>query len=169
MDRLPQQAAFIKEYAKANGFNDEYCFLIDMSLPSGKKRFFVYNIKKGAVEYSSLVAHGFGSDKRNGSDELEFSNLNGSYKTSLGKYKIGSSYTGVFGLAYKLYGLDSSNSKAYERSIVLHSEAHVPESETYPNRICESAGCPMVNSSFLSILGQYIRPSKKPVLLWIYN
>jgi hypothetical protein len=168
VDRLKQQAAFIKEYAKANHFNTDYCFLVDMSLPSGKNRFFVYNIKKDSIEYSSLVAHGWGSYQPN-TDQLVFSNTPNSFKTSLGKYKIGVSYNGAFGLAYKLYGLDTTNSNAYERAIVLHSEKHVPETETYPSRICESAGCPMVSPSFLAILGTYIRSSQKPVLMWIYN
>lgn len=168
LDRLKEQAAVIKEYAKANHFNTDYCFLVDMSLPSGKKRFFIYNIKKGSIEYSSLVAHGWGSNQPN-NDQLVFSNTPYSFKTSLGKYKVGVSYNGAFGPAYKLQGLDSTNSNAYERAIVLHSEGHVPESEVYPSRICESAGCPMVNPAFLTILSTYIKASQKPMLLWIYN
>jgi hypothetical protein len=169
LDRLKFQAASLKEYAKAHHFNTEYCFLVDMSLPSGKKRFFVYNMKKDSLEYSSMVAHGYGSAPRFANEPLQFSNVPNSAMTSLGKYKIGYSYFGAFGLAYKLYGLDSSNSNAFERAIVLHSYTSVPESETYPNLICESAGCPMVNSSFLATLGKYIKASPKPILLWIYN
>lgn len=166
--RLKGQAASLKEYAKANHFNTEYCFLVDMSIPSGKKRFFVYNMKKDSIENSSLVAHGWGSN-RAGDDHLEFSNIPNSGQTSLGKYKIGYSYDGTFGLAFKLYGLDNTNSKAFERAIVLHSLSRVPDSETYPEDICNSAGCPMVSASFLALLSQYIKSSQKPVLLWIYN
>ena len=167
--RLQLQATAIRQYAKTKNFNTEYCFFIDMSLPSGKNRFFVYNLNKDSVEYSSLVAHGWGSYKGNGNDELEFSNVPNSFKTSLGKYKIGGSYYGAYGLAYKLYGLDPTNNNAYERAIVLHSYTSMPESETYPNRICESAGCPMVNATFLAVLGKYIKSSQKPILMWIYN
>jgi L,D-transpeptidase catalytic domain len=168
LDRLKLQAASIQEYAKTNRFNTEYFFLVDMSIPSGKKRFFVYNVKKDAIEYASLVAHGFGSTKPD-HDQLEFSNIPNSYQTSLGKYKIGYSYNGTFGLAYKLYGLDNTNSKAFERAIVLHSLNEVPDTETYPNNICQSAGCPMVSPSSLVILDKYIKSSQKPILLWIYN
>jgi len=168
VSRLKQQAAAIKEYLKANHFNTEYCFLVDMSIPSGKKRFFVYNLKRDSVENSSLVAHGWGSNV-SGNSQLEFSNIPNSCQTSLGKYKVGYPYNGAFGLAYKLYGLDNTNSKAFERSIVLHSLSHVPDSETYPEEICNSAGCPMVSPSFLTILGGYIRSSSKPILLWIYS
>ena len=169
VDRLKQQAASILEYAKANNFSSEYVFLLDMSIPSGKNRFFVYNLKLDSLVCSSLVSHGFGSTIKTSEDQLIFSNNNYSFKTSLGKYKIGNSYNGTYGLAYKLYGLDSTNSKAYERAIVLHSDVHVPIKETYPYKIFQSAGCPAVAPSFLPILSKYIRSSKKSILMWIYN
>jgi hypothetical protein len=169
IDRLKQQAAAIKSYAQANNYNTEYCFLVDMSLPSGKNRFFVYNIKKDVLEMASLVSHGFGSTVKGSEDELIFSNNHYSFKTSLGKYKIGSSYNGTYGLAYKLYGLDSTNNKAFQRAIVLHSDVHIPESEAYPYKIFQSAGCPTVSPGFLPVLSNYIKASKKPILMWIYK
>src|SRR5258705_12080465 len=168
VNRLKQQASTLKEYANANHFNSEYCFLVDMSIPSGKKRFFIYNLKKDEVEYSSLVAHGAGSSIP-GTDQLLFSNTPNSYKTSLGKYKIGHSYYGTFGQAYKLYGLDTTNSRAFERAIVLHSFSYVPDSETYPGNICLSSGCQMVSRACLAILNKYIMSSTNPLLMWIYN
>lgn len=169
VDRLKEQAASINQYAKANNYSYDYCFLVDMSIPSGKNRLFVYNIKEDSIESSALVAHGFGSNKRDGTDDLIFANTAYSFKTSLGKYKIGNSYNGAYGLAYKLHGLDSTNNKAFERAIVLHADKHVPTTETYPARIFQSAGCPTVAPEVLPLLGSYISKSKKPVLLWIYN
>jgi hypothetical protein len=167
--RLKIQAASIKQYAKVNNYSIDYCFLIDMSIPSGKKRFFVYNLKKDSVENTALVSHGFGSYKPDCDDRLVFSNAPNSFKTSLGKYKVGASYNGTYGLAYKLYGLDTSNSRALERAIVLHSDKHIPETETYPFRIFQSAGCPAVSPIFLPMIGNYLKASKKPILMWIYN
>jgi hypothetical protein len=167
--RLKTQAASIKQYAKVNNYSIDYCFLVDMSIPSGKKRFFVYNFKKDSIETAALVSHGFGSYKPDCDDRLVFSNLPNSFKTSLGKYKIGASYNGTYGLAYKLYGLDTSNSRALERAIVLHSDKHIPETETYPFRIFQSAGCPAVSPIFLPLIGNYVKATKKPILLWIYN
>lgn len=169
VDRLKQQAASIGGYAKAHNFNSDYVFLVDMSIPSGKNRFFVYNLKKDTLECSSLVSHGFGSTIKTSEDQLIFSNNNYSFKTSLGKYKIGNSYNGTYGLAYKLYGLDSTNSRAFERAIVLHADVHVPSTEIYPYKIFQSAGCPTVAPGFLPVLGKYIKASKKPILMWIYN
>lgn len=167
--RFKQNTAVVGQYVKDNDFNTEYCFLVDMSIPSGKKRFFVYNIQKDSIEASSLVSHGSGSYKPGCNDQLEFSNLPNSFATSLGKYKIGSSYNGAYGLSFRLYGLDSTNSNAYQRAIVLHSDRYVSETETYPRHIYESAGCPAVSTSFLPLLNKYIKNSTKPVLLWIYN
>ena len=44
--RLKQKTAMAKEYLTANGFNTDVCFMVDMSIPSGKNRFFVYNFIK---------------------------------------------------------------------------------------------------------------------------
>jgi hypothetical protein len=137
-----------------------------MRLPSGKNRFFVYNLAKDYVEAAGLVTHGKGSE--NGSEALIFSNNQNSNCTSLGKYKIGRSYQGDFGLAYRLMGLDITNSKAYGRSVVLHSFCGVPREEVYPAPICVSEGCPTVSPEFLIQLKKYLDNSQQPVLLWIY-
>ncbi len=163
--RIKTHANTLATYAKANGCNTSYCFLVDMKLSSGKKRFFVYNLLKDSVELSGMVTHGSG---KTNSNEIQFSNNEGSLCTSLGKYKIGKSYTGKFGLAYKLHGLDASNSNAASRFVVLHSHACVPNEETAPFPICESWGCPTVASAFLTELAKYIDKSGKPVLLSIY-
>ncbi|RYY43106.1 MAG: hypothetical protein EOO06_20200 [Chitinophagaceae bacterium] len=169
LSRLKEQGQAIAAYAKANNYNTERVFLMDMTLPSGKNRFFVYNIKKAEVEAASLVTHGFGSNKYENDDPLEFSNVPDSKKTSLGRYKIGKSYFGQFGLAYRLYGLDSTNDKAFQRDIVLHAHKRVPEKETFPDYIIVSSGCPTVSPAFLTKLDNYIKSSAKPILLWIYN
>jgi len=137
-----------------------------MRLPSGKKRFFVYDLERDSVEIAGLVTHGSGSEGE--SDELVFSNTPNSYCTSLGKYKIGNGYNGRFGLAYKLYGLDKTNSKAFDRFVVLHAHECVPNDEIAPLSICLSQGCPTVSPAFLTQLKTCIDQSEKPILLWIY-
>lgn len=164
--KLRGKASSLAGYLKANNYNTNYCFLIDMRINSGKKRFFVYDLQKDMIERSGLVAHGSGSDRRE--EELYFSNTPNSNCTSLGKYKIGRSYMGSFGLAYKLYGLEASNSNAFERFVVLHAHHSVPDEEIDPYPLCESWGCPMVAPAFLQDLKKYIHDSPKPILLWIY-
>jgi len=164
--RLKQKATSLKLYDQPGNYNSQYCFLIDMRIASGKKRFFIYNLEKDSIELSGLVAHGTGSGR--GGKELYFSNEPNSNCTSLGKYKIGNSYNGSFGLAFKLYGLDKTNSRAFERFVVLHSHSCVPEDEVSPLPICQSWGCPTVSPAFLISLKKYIDAAGKPILLWIY-
>ena len=38
--RLREKAQAGKAYCDKNGYNTNYCFLVDFSIPSGKKRFF---------------------------------------------------------------------------------------------------------------------------------
>lgn len=167
--RLKQKTAEIHAFIKTGDYCDDYCFMVDMSVPSGKKRFFVVNLKTDQVEMSSLVSHGAGSYKPDCKDVLTFSNELNSNATSLGKYKIGASYTGEWGPSYRLYGLDPTNSNAYDRAVVLHSDPKVPNTENFPRHIYESNGCPTVSPSIFAILGKYISTATKPVLLWIYN
>lgn len=167
VSKIDQKAIELKKFAFEKSFCKKTIFLVDMSMPSGKNRFFVYDVSKDSIIKTSLVAHGSGD---NGfSLNPKFSNQKESGCTSLGKYRIGKSYPGRFGTAYKLYGLDSTNSNALSRNIVLHSYSCVPEQETYPYPICNSRGCPMVSPAFLKQLQTIIDKSEQPVLLWIFN
>ncbi len=165
--KLDTRVPALKKFCRDNNYSTQYCFMVDMSIHSGKKRFFVYNLKKSSVECEGLVTNGAGSET--GSEKLLFSNVPGSGCTSLGRYKIGNSYNGRFGLAYKLHGLNKTNSKAFERYVVLHSHSCVPEDDIYPGSICPSLGCPTVAPEFLTTLSNYISKSGKPVLLEIYE
>ena len=166
-ERLQMKADSLKKFARQKKYNEEICFLADMSIPSGKNRFFVYNIPKDSLILEGLVAHG--SCDNGFQSDPTFSNTINSGCSCTGKFKIGSKYTGRFGLAYKLHGLDSSNSNAFSRTIVLHSYECVPELETYPVPICNSRGCPMVSPGFIEQLKPIIQQSSKPILLWIYE
>jgi L,D-transpeptidase catalytic domain len=165
LQRLSAYSGKLKAFAKQNKYNADFCFLVDMRLSSGQKRFFIYDLRTDTILNAGLVTHGSGSDT---GDSLHFSNTINSNCTSLGKYKIGNAYNGNFGLAYKLYGLDATNSNAYNRFVVLHSHACVPSEEVEPRQICESWGCPTVAPSFLGTLKTYLDKSASPTLLWIF-
>src|SRR5579871_4111138 len=122
--RLRAKAAGQRVYLARHGFNTNICFLIDMRLPSGKNRFFVYDLRRDSILLAGLVAHGSGNQRF--SAEPVFSNVDGSGCTSLGRYRVGYKYAGQFGAAYKLYGLDSTNSRAFARNVVLHGFGGVP-------------------------------------------
>ena len=165
-EKLEQKAAAAKRFVQQRGFNDNVCFLIDVSLASGQNRFFIYNLKKDSLQAKGLVAHG--NCFQYWLEGRKYSNVVGSGCTSLGKYKVGAPYTGKFGYSYKLHGLDTSNNKAFERTVVLHSHSCIPDAEV-SDEICQSNGCPTVSPEFLKELKAIINISKKPVLLWIYE
>lgn len=155
-----------RSYCREKGFNTHTAFLLDMKKRSGRERFFVVNLDKDSVLDKGLVAHGHCQNYA--SVKPGFSNEVGSNCTSLGRYKIGGKYSGSFGTAYKLYGLDPTNSNAFDRFVVLHGHSCVPNSET-PFGICRSEGCPTVSPAFLRRLEKIIDGSKQPILLWIYS
>ena len=166
MMKVKNNRTLLKDYALKNKCNQDYGFIIDMRIPSYKKRFFVYNLKKDSLINSGFVAHGTGSETFKG--ELVFSNTPDSRCTSLGKYKIGVSYKGMYGFSYRLFGLDSTNNKAMQRAIVLHGHSCVPDKETDEYPICFSYGCPMVSVNFLQQLKGYItKQGKNPILMSI--
>jgi hypothetical protein len=155
------------EFAKKNGYSTQYCFLVDMGISSGKYRFFVYDLRGDTIALSGLVAHG--GCNNHFVEQTKFSNAPSCGCSSLGKYKIGTSYHGEFGKSYRLYGLDSTNSNALKRAIVLHGYDPIPDQEIYPTVLCNSYGCPMVSRSFLDKLSALIDRSEKPILLWVYQ
>ena len=58
--RLREKAQAGKAYCDKNGYNTNYCFLVDFSIHSGKRRFFVWDFKGDSVKYASLCAHDMG-------------------------------------------------------------------------------------------------------------
>jgi hypothetical protein len=165
--RLLERVKTIKQFIGTNSkYNNDLAFFIDMRVMSGKNRFIVYDLKNDKIVDQGLVAHGIGSEKGN-AGELKFSNTNSSFCTSLGKYSIGKDYVGKFGKAYKLFGLDATNSNAFARSIVLHKYDKVPYEEQ-DKAIVRSLGCPMVNEIYYDRIQKLIDNSKRNIILDIY-
>jgi L,D-transpeptidase catalytic domain len=165
-EKMQAKAAEAKTFTQQKDYNENICFLVDMSLPSNQNRFFIYDLKKDSLQNEGLVTHG--RCNQNWLEGRKYGNAVGCGCTSLGKYKIGNPYNGRFGLAFKLYGLDKTNDKAFDRFVVLHGHSCVPETEV-TDEICQSDGCPTVAPGFLQQLKSIINASKKPVLLWIYE
>ena len=161
-------------FCKKNNFNTEFYFLIDMSIHSGKNRFIVISFSHDSIIHKALVTHGCGNNGWSGDDTRsapQFSNTCESHCSSLGKYKVadrGYSQWGIH-VKYLLYGLDSSNSNALKRTIVLHSWEAVTDEEIFPDGSAESWGCPAVSNNFMRTLDELLKASDKPVLLWIIN
>lgn len=159
----------IYTYCKNNGYNTEYCCLVDFSIPQGLNRFFVYSFKENKIIKESLCAQGKG--KNNNIFNKTFSNKIGSNYSSLGKYKIGklrpmsSSY---FKEGFTVYGLDTTNSNAYSRAILIHG-GNAPF-ETFPLPCLPvSKGCFAVSNPMMEYLKELTKRVSKPLLLYAYK
>ncbi|RYY61225.1 MAG: hypothetical protein EOO05_07100 [Chitinophagaceae bacterium] len=163
---LKLKAGEARSFVEGKNYNDQVVFLLDFRISSSRARFFVYDLKKDSVLNSGLVTHG-----RCNQEWLEgrqYGNTVGCGCSSLGKFRIGKKYKGMFGQAYKLHGLETTNDKAFDRFVVLHSHECVPESAGQ-QEICQSDGCPTVSPNFLKYLQPIIDRSDKPVMLWIFE
>ncbi|TDW49156.1 L,D-transpeptidase-like protein [Flavobacterium sp. 270] len=166
--RLNEHVNEIKSCTAANkGYSRKIAFLVDMKIKSGKNRFFVYDLEKNEIIDQGLVAHGSGSETGIKGDILQFSNLPNSNCTSLGRYSVEKSYKGVFGKAFRLAGLDESNSNAMKRAVVLHCYKEVPDDEK-EYYIINSHGCPMVSEQFFKRLEKIIDSSDSKIMLSVY-
>ncbi|WP_291145755.1 murein L,D-transpeptidase catalytic domain-containing protein [Flavobacterium sp. UBA7680] len=167
ISRIDSHLEKVKKIIKSDSkYNKDIAFLIDMKIPSEKNRFFVYDLKADKIIDKGIVAHGSGSETGI-KGKLKFSNVENSLSTSLGTYYIGNYYYGKFGKAYKLYGLDKTNSNAFNRDIVFHYYYDVPYKEK-DGYICNSYGCPMVNKKYFERIAKRIDASQSNILLSIY-
>ncbi|MGK4569232.1 murein L,D-transpeptidase catalytic domain-containing protein [Flavobacterium sp. 3HN19-14] len=159
-------------FCKKNNFNEDYYFLIDLSIHSGKNRFFIYDFKQQKITNQNLVTHG-SCDVLDDNDQkwekAKFNNQDNSHCSAKGKYKIGKRDTSGWGIKIKywLHGLEPTNNNAIGRVIVLHSWEAVSDKEVYPNYSPLSWGCPAVSDAFMTKLDAKLQKSEKPVLLWI--
>ena len=151
--RLREKAQAGRAYCDKNGYNTNYCFLVDFSIHSGKRRFFVWDFKGDSVKYASLCAHGYGKN----------STLSKPVFRSYSKWGIN--------VHYKLHGLEATNNNAFKRYIVLHSYTPMPETEVYPLHLPLgiSQGCPVISDEVMRKVDRLLKAEKKPILLWIYD
>lgn len=162
------------EYCQSKGFSQDYYILIDLSLHSGKNRFFVYDFNEEKFTHQKLATHGSCDVFEENPEKwtkVKFSNKDESHCSSKGKYKIGNRDYSRWGIKVKywLHGLESSNSNAVQRVVVLHSWEAVKDYEVYPSVSPLSWGCPAVSNEFMKVLDEKLKATEKPVLLWIID
>lgn len=169
--RLKAKADTAKQYSKSKGFSERYCILIDFSFHSGKNRLFVWDFERDTIKMQGLCCHGYGQQSTQKTPV--FSNVEGSYCSSLGKYRVGDWAYSKWGINvhYKMHGLEKTNNNAFKRWIVLHSHTPMPKKEIYPTHLPLgwSQGCPVVSDDLMRKLDALLKEEKKSLLLWIYT
>jgi|GEM_PF-2281476 len=127
--------------ARATLPNPRYATLIDFSLHSSKRRLFLFDLSNDTVVKHNVAA-GKNSDPDGDGYATKFSNTPGSKMSSLGIYHTYATYNGGNGYSLKLEGMESTNSNALDRAIVMHPANYVNELAASAGR---SWGCPAVD------------------------
>ena len=146
--------------------NRDIVSIADYSQSSNKKRFYVIDLKNRKLLFNTYVAHG-----RNTGDEFasSFSNVVGSYKSSLGFYVTEHSIIGSHtGFSLMIDGVEKGfNDNAVKREIIIHAADYATESfiKKY-GRLGRSFGCPVLPPD---VNKQIIETIEGGSCLFIYN
>lgn len=124
--------------------NPDILTIVDFSQTSKNKRMYVIDFQEQELLFHTLVAHG-----RNTGGEFakNFSNVNGSHKSSLGFYITKNNHMGSrVGYSMIMEGVEKGfNDNAKNRQIIMHGADYATENFiTRTGRLGRSYGCPAV-------------------------
>ena len=167
--RAMEHAEAALAYCKQHGLRTDYCILVDFDVHSGKDRFFIWDFSKQGIVYSTICEHGRGGKSTHTTPD--FSNESGSNCTSLGRYHVLNRrhmYNHPSVPCYVLKGVDSTNSNAMARGILIHpSVSNIP---TFPFPLqWRTEGCFGLSLRGFHKVDKYKQISSKPMLLWAYK
>ncbi len=169
VSRFRKRAEELADYCRTNGYNHRIVLLWDLSLHSGSRRFVVWNIAENRAEYAFIASHGSGSRCSHiPSAYAETSNEDGSHLSSVGRALVAERYVGRYGVAYRLDGLDGSNSALRSRCIVLHGWQYTTSFPIWPLPTIGSWGCPVLSRRDMKILDKILQ-QEQSVILWAYK
>jgi len=135
--------------------NKNYIVIVDFSLNESQKR--LHMISMTTLESNSYkVAHGKNSDKNKDGMPDGFSNVSGSYQSSLGAVVVGSEFKNPkWKYVRLLEGLEKGlNDKIRAREILFHSTKYVNDVEGQP--IGDTLGCFGVSEKTAGEIGHKI-------------
>jgi hypothetical protein len=127
--------------AQEGRFSRPMLTVIDYSLPASEPRLWVIDLEHGQVLHHELVAHG---DRSGENLAVSFSNQIDSHQSSLGLFRTDEAYSGRYGYALRLSGLEPGiNDNARQRAIVFHGSPEVSRDFIAQwGTIGRSWGCP---------------------------
>ena len=110
-------------FAHQNMMNEHYAFFVDYSIPSGKPRLYVWDFEKKKIVYCAYVMHGPGGGSTD--KEAHFSDVPGSYCSSLGRFTVTKKHGKTVRPSFRLEGMDTDNQKSYYRGLMIHKSKWV--------------------------------------------
>lgn len=146
--------------------NPNIITIADYSQSSNKKRLYVIDLKNKKLLFNTYVAHG-----RNTGDEFakSFSNVEGSFKSSLGFYVTEKPIVGSHtGFALLINGVEKGfNDHAVQRQIIIHAAEYASENFIKKHgRLGRSYGCPSLPPDMNKPI---IETIKGGTCLFLYN
>lgn len=125
--------------------------VIDYSRPSTERRLWVFDMSQQRLLHHEYVAHGSGSGDN---FAKRFSNIEGSYQTSLGLFRTAETYMGKNGYSLRMDGLDPGfNDNARPRAIVMHGAWYAnPDLIRTQGRLGRSQGCPALREQVAKVV-----------------
>ena len=146
LSRVAERAAELREFCSKEGYNTQVALFVDLSRHSGKRRFVAWNFVRSAPIFMCPVSHGSGFERSHvRSAYARVSNEDGSHLSSIGRALVAERYEGRYGIAYRLDGLDATNSHLRPRCVVLHGWEHTTSYPIWPFATVGSFGCPVLS------------------------
>ena len=152
-------------YIQIQNKNPGVLIIIDYTKPSNEERFYVLDLNKKKLVYSTRVAH----SKNSGLEiPLEFSDDPNSYQSSLGFFITLGEYNGAYGYSLRLKGLEENiNANAEDRAIVIHGGDIVEDEYIKKFGFAgRSLGCPVLPHSLTRPVIDFIKHGR---VLFIYG
>ena len=152
-------------YVQILNKNPGVLIIIDYSKPSNEERFYVLDLNKKKLVYSTRVAH----SKNSGLEiPLQFSDDPNSYQSSLGFFVTLGEYNGAYGYSLRLKGLEENiNANAEDRAIVIHGGDIVEDEYIKKFGFAgRSLGCPVLPHSLTREIIDFIKHGR---VLFIYG
>ena len=163
--RVAERAEALLEYCRKEGYNTDIALFVDLSRHSGRRRFVAWNFSLKKAIFCCPVSHGSGSQKSHQrSAYAQVSNVDGSHLTSLGCALVAERYEGRYGVAYRLDGLDDTNSNLRSRCVVLHSWEYTASFPVWPLATVGSFGCPVLSRKMMARLDKLLNKHERVVL-----
>ena len=165
LSHIKERVCMLRAWCYRHGYNTQIAIFVDLSLHSGRNRFVVWDFEHEEPLLVCPVSHGSGSQKPHKlSAYAEVSNEDGSHLSSVGRALVAERYEGRYGLAYRLDGLEKTNSNMRSRCVVLHSWQYTTSLPIFPLPTVGSFGCPVISRKMMLRLDKLLSEYKNVVI-----
>ena len=163
--RVAERADALREFCRKEGYNTRVALFVDLSRHSGRCRFVAWDMVRNVPIFTCPVSHGSGAQMSHvRSAYAALSNEDGSHLSSVGRALVAERYEGRYGVAYRLDGLDATNSNLRPRCVVLHGWEHTTSLPIYPFSTAGSFGCPVLSRKMMRRVDELLQQHDRVVL-----